>query len=158
MMLAATGHRLKRLGGYDQHTKDKVYRVAHDALEVLSPTTVISGMALGWDMAVAQAALDLKIQLFAYVPFEGQEKMWPVESQIYYRMLVDRAAARKVCSTGGYAAYKMHIRNEKMINDADEVLALWDGVKGGGTYAAVQYARGKQKRIHNVWPRFKGAA
>lgn len=154
MILAATGHRLKRLGGYDQHTREKVYRVAHDILNILEPTQVITGMAIGWDQAIAQAALDLKIPYLAYVPFEGQEKLWPPKSQIYYHYLLNQATATRVCSQGEYSAAKMHIRNQMMIDDCNEVVALWDGIKQGGTYAAVQYARGKERRIHNAWHMF----
>jgi hypothetical protein len=45
-------------------------------------------MALGWDQAFAQACVDLEIPFVAAVPFHGQEKRWPRESQKYYNDLL----------------------------------------------------------------------
>ena len=73
MIIAATGHRPDKLGGYGSIVADRLFHLAYETLEELAPTLVISGMALGWDMAVAEAAFCLDIPFHAYRPFEGQE-------------------------------------------------------------------------------------
>ena len=52
MIICGTGHRPNKLGGYTQAAQLKLYNVAVEVLEELKPTTVISGMAIGWDQAV----------------------------------------------------------------------------------------------------------
>src|SRR3546814_11284050 len=84
-------------------------------------------MALGWDTAWALAALDLGVPLTAAVPFSGQEKSWPAESQRRFHSILERAAAVEIVCPGGFAAHKMQTRNEWMVDHADGVVALWAG-------------------------------
>ena len=120
-------------------------------LKRVKPATVISGMALGWDQALAQAALNLDIPYYAYIPFNGQESKWPVNSQDVYRFLLNKADHIVECSEPGYAVWKMQHRNECMVKDADVVLALWNG-SSGGTANCVDYAEKVKKQVVNLWP------
>jgi predicted Rossmann fold nucleotide-binding protein DprA/Smf involved in DNA uptake len=61
MILAFTGHRPSKLGGYGSDVDLKLTRLATKVLDDLKPEQVISGMALGWDQAVAFAAIRAKI-------------------------------------------------------------------------------------------------
>jgi uncharacterized phage-like protein YoqJ len=51
------------------------------SLEKLEPTTVISGMALGWDQSIALAAVKLSIPLIAAIPFASQDSKWGREDR-----------------------------------------------------------------------------
>jgi len=106
-------------------------------------------MALGWDQALAQAAVDMKIPFDAAVPFVGQESRWPAESAKRYRSLLSQARNVTVVCDGGYAAWKLQRRNIWMVDHCDAVLALWNG-SDGGTANCVRYADGKRPVI-NVW-------
>jgi uncharacterized phage-like protein YoqJ len=150
MRVAGTGHRPDKLGGYSKSVKAKLEVLALDWLTVHKPSLVISGMALGWDQALAVAALECKIPLLAAVPFEGQELAWPQSSQEEYQELLKLASEIRVVSPGGYAAYKMQRRNEWMIDHCDYVLALWDG-SSGGTANCIKYAKQQIKTIENLW-------
>ena len=153
MIIAGTGHRPNKLGGYDVHTQTRLIALAMSGLRELNPKIVISGMALGWDQALARAALELKIPFHAYVPFIGQENMWPRESQQAYTDLMRKASDLVICSPGGYSAPKMQIRNQRMVDDCTDILALWDG-SSGGTANCIKYARDlKLKPIYNLWAR-----
>jgi uncharacterized phage-like protein YoqJ len=149
-VVAATGHRPGTLGGYSEQAQDRRYKVAYDWLKRNQPGVVISGMALGWDQAVAQACTDIKIPWYAYVPFEGQERMWPAQSQLYYRNLLTMAAKTVHCCPPGYEAWKMQKRNERMVDDATVLLALWSG-SPGGTSNCIKYAQTKQRQIINLY-------
>ena len=83
MILAATGHRPDKLGGYSHDILVRLTEFAQHQIRVLGPEKVISGMALGWDQAVALATISLEIPLIAAIPFEGQESVWPEKSQKY---------------------------------------------------------------------------
>lgn len=149
MILCGTGHRPDKLGGYGLKQQMVLEEFAIPIIKRLNPEVIISGMALGWDMAIAMAADALKIPCHAYIPFVGQESRWPPDQQNFYRSLL---AGKKVvvCSEGGYAPWKMQIRNEKMVDASDLVLALWNG-SNGGTRNCVSYASGKGAEILNVW-------
>jgi uncharacterized phage-like protein YoqJ len=151
MIYAGTGHRPNKLGGYSKEVNRKLLDVARRNLE--GCTTVISGMALGWDMALAHAARMEGIPFIAAVPFKGQERIWPKESQeSYYDMLRAAKEVVYVCEEG-YAPWKMQVRNQWMVDHCDVVLALWNG-SSGGTGNCVEYADKVGKPIKNVWDDF----
>lgn len=153
--LAGTGHRPDKLGGYSADVYDRVLDVAETAILSLSPSVVISGMALGWDTALAEAAYLLGVPYKAYVPFEGQESKWPTDSRILYRNLLKHARDIVYCSPPGYSAYKMQVRNARMVDDSDVVAALWDG-SPGGTSNCIEYATAAGVKVVNYWDIFVG--
>lgn len=160
-VLAGTGHRPDKLGGYSDHVFSKAVFLAETYLKALptclqKTTIVISGMALGWDMALAQAAINLQpnVELLAAVPFEGQEKVWPSKSQSLYRALLARADEVEIVSSGGYAAWKMQTRNEWMVDHCQELLALWNGSEGG-TANCIKYAEKVGCPVINLWSRWE---
>jgi len=153
MIIAGTGHRPEKLGGYSPHTTLRVLQFATSYLQEARPSVVISGMAQGWDMALAQAAINLSIPFWAYVPFQGQEDVWPSATKLYYRVLLTKAAKVEICSPGGYRPISMQIRNQRMVDDCDLLAALWDG-SNGGTSNAIAYATFAGKPFINLWSRY----
>lgn len=153
MIIAATGHRPDKLGGYSAFVSGKLYKLAREYLALSDADEVISGMALGWDTAIAQAALDLGLTLTAAIPFEGQERLWPNEAQKHYRFLVARATYVRTISPGGYAPEKMQKRNVWMVRSADRMLALWNG-SPGGTANCLRYAQERGVPFDNLWAEF----
>jgi uncharacterized phage-like protein YoqJ len=153
-VIAFTGHRPDKLGGYKlpNPTYLHVCQQIDKALTELKPEKVISGMALGVDQWAANIAYKLKIPFLAAVPFEGQEKAWPKNSQIAYALLMRMAAEKHIVCEGGYAAYKMQVRNEWMVDHCDLLIAVWDGTDGG-TGNCVKYAKSKNKEIFYINPR-----
>ena len=149
VVIAGTGHRPLKLGGYSDEVDDRLRALARAALLKYAPAAVISGMALGWDMALAEAAIELGIPLVAAVPFEGQERRWTQAQQQRYFAILDKALVH-VVSPGGYAAWKMQARNEWMVARCGLLLALWDG-SGGGTANCLSYANSVNCRISNLW-------
>lgn len=161
MIYAATGHRPDKLGGYGLPVTEALTALARTFLEGLGdgpkcPSRVITGMALGWDQAWAAAAAELGIPYVAAVPFQGQEKAWPEGAQRRYETILRGAAEVVTVLPGGYAPYKMQVRNEWMVDHADHVVALWDG-STGGTANCVAYAKKAGKPITNLWPQWRGA-
>lgn len=159
MIYAATGHRPDKLGGYDSLVDARLRNLALAFLREQEdgvPAMVISGMAQGWDMAWAEAALALGIPLIAAVPFDGQESRWPEPAQKRWRGILDQANNVEVISYGEYAAWKMQVRNRWMVNRCDVLVALWNGAAGGGTANCVEYAQQQRKPIVNLWERFNG--
>ena len=155
MIIAGTGHRPDKLGpnGYTDDTFSALIRLARDWLQEHQPDKVISGMALGWDQALAQAALDLRISLIAAVPFEGFGNRWPEAAQ--YRCVAMLGAASEVHIVHPYpGTIALHLRNEWIVDRADMMLALWDG-SWGGTFNCLRYAEKKRVQVENLWSRWQ---
>lgn len=154
MIVAFTGHRPDKLGGYKLPNPiyTKVCQRIDRALGDLQPEKVISGMALGVDQWAAYIALKKKIPFIAAVPFEGQENAWPFQSQHLYRILLRNAHEKVIVSPGGYSADKMQIRNIWMVDHCDKLIAIWDGTKGG-TGNCIEYAKSINKNILYINPK-----
>lgn len=115
------------------------------------PKAVITGGAIGMDTWLAEATLDLEIPLHLYIPFRGQGKNWPKESQKKYEDILNRATVVKYISET-YSKYAFLQRDEAMVNDCDVVLALLNPeANSGGTYYTVNYAKNNSKQVINFW-------
>ena len=154
-VFAGTGHRPPKLGGYSRLVESRLEWFACDVLRQLGATQVISGMALGWDQALAEAARQLSIPYIAAVPFAGQESRWPEPSRNKFNHLLESAEQVIVVSEGGYSPHKMQIRNEWMVDHCEYVLAMWDG-SSGGTANCIKYANQVGVTVCNVYKPWQG--
>lgn len=153
MIYAGTGHRSDKLGGYGFGPERKLEDFAIKILKELQPSKIISGMALGWDQALAKACTVLGIPFIAAIPFKNQSCRWPQPAQNRYTSLLKFAS--EVIDTDDHdpdrsIAGKMQIRNMWMVDHCDKVLALYNGTRGG-TQNCLSYATQRRKPIINVW-------
>lgn len=144
MIVAVTGHRPDKLGGYTRNSLcTRVVAALTQALTQLKvehpDMRLLTGMALGVDQWAAQVCLGLDIPYEAAVPFKGQESRWPEQSQGTYRFLLDQADKVHIVCEGEYRPYMMQKRNEWMVDRCKHLLAVWDG-SDGGTANCVRYA------------------
>lgn len=153
MIVAFTGHRPNKLGGYrlPNPTYIHVCQQIEKTLLELKPTKVISGMALGIDQWAANISYRLGIPFIAAVPFVGQEGAWPEESQKVYRKLIKLACETIIVCEGNYQASKMQIRNQWMTDRCDTLIAVWDGTPGG-TSNCINYAKSINRNIIFINP------
>ena len=154
-VLAGTGHRPDKLGGYTGVVNGALHALACYAIHEHKPTEIISGMALGWDMALAEAAIEMGKPFMAAIPFLGQESQWPYASQRRYHDILKYARYTIIVCEGEYSPAKMQERNKWMVDRCDAVLALWNGTKGG-TANCLQYAITQNKSIINLWDIYAG--
>lgn len=159
-IIAGTGHRPNKLEGMGHF---EVKRFASMYLSVKLPQRpqgIISGMAVGWDLALAHAALDFGIPVMAAIPFDGHDEFWPQVFRDILRSLLARVSKTVVvCDRRNWEltpAYKYQKRNEWMVDNADTVLALWNGDPKGGTANTVRYADKVHKPVVNCWDEFEG--
>lgn len=153
-IVCGTGHRPNKLGGYSPKIIAKTIATAHIWLDCNRPVRVISGMAQGWDIALALAAIKLRIPLTCAIPFEGQQNPWPLEDRKRFDKVIFSADTVKVISPGPYAAWKMEVRNKWMVDNSDIILALYNGDFKGGTANCIKYAKLKNRQIFNMWEYF----
>lgn len=151
MILGITGHR--QLGGYNipNPTYNYVRNEIIKQFEILKPDVVITGFAIGADQLAAEICLEMKITYHAYCPFLGQEKLWPEFVRKRYNELLEKAAKVEIISNGGYAGWKMQVRNCRIVDDSEKMLAIFNG-SVGGTKNCVDYAKSKNKEIIIINP------
>lgn len=154
-VFAASGHRPHKLGGYTTSTRERLTGLAWAYLDKHRPDKVISGMALGWDQAWAEAATHHRIPFMAAVPFKGQELRWPKGAREDYAALLAQAAEVHIVDhdvRGEQEARRaFDKRNRWMVDQCSRLVTLWDG-SGGGTCNCVNYATTKGCFIVNLWP------
>jgi len=101
------------------------------------PITLISGMALGVDTIGAMVLLRLKAQfpnrffLECAIPCLNQDDRWKADDKKRYKDLLSQADVVTYVSEKAYTNGCMQKRNEYMVNQADVILAVWDGSKSG---------------------------
>ncbi len=154
MIVAFSGHRPDKLGGYElpNPTYIKICKEIEKTVKDLKAEKIISGMALGVDQWAASIAIKLGIPFVAAVPFLGQEGMWPNKSKKIYKFLLDKAGEIVIVCEGGFTAKKLQLRNEWMVDNCDVLIAVYNGDEKGGTANCVRYAKEKKKEIVFITP------
>ncbi len=157
--ICVTGHRPKTLYGYDlTHPKwRKLFDTFQSILIEKKCTMAITGMALGVDTVFGQAVLDLRdnknydIGLLCAVPcFHYQEKWFNKTDIENFENLLKKANRVVYVTEDEYQPYVLERRNHFMVDNSDEILAVWNGKKEGGTYHCIKYAERMQKPITNI--------
>ena len=154
-IISGTGHRPEKLFktrpvAYSQHGLNLLVKFLVPILEGWEPERVIAGGALGYDTALALAALCVGSPLRIVAPFPGQDARWLPASREQYHTILALADEVVYVSDGSYSASKMQIRNVWMVEHSDHVLALWNG-SAGGTYNCVRYADKVKKPVVHLW-------
>lgn len=146
MILGATGHRLHILPRYTGEVSSvlraKLLETAVEVMEEWHPDLLITGMATGWDQAMACAAMVLNIPFHAYVPFEGQQRLWGKFDRDNYALLLDEATEVRVISPC-QSSYAYIQRDQAMVDASDHMAALLlPGQENSGTARTIEYAEG----------------
>ncbi len=161
-VLVCTGHRPDKLGGYDFEVFRKLVAFAREVIRVENPDVLVTGMALGWDLACAVAAIQLRdeehlnISVRCVIPFSAQYKIWRDRKILFiWAKVLCKADDVQIVHHGQpsgieVASYWLEERNRVMVDQGERMLALWNGTKGG-TANCIGYARYKVRPINNVW-------
>ena len=158
--IAITGHRPDKLGNDYDLKSPLIDRIHLSILEILESIDKdlnilpITGMALGIDTLYALIAIELNLPFIAAVPCLNQESKWIEKSRKVYRDIINNSLCTVHCVTDGECTRScMQKRNEWMVNECNELIAVWDGTSGG-TSNCVKYAESRSKKIHRINPRF----
>lgn len=135
MKMTITGHRPQRLRGQEQMIADW----AKEQLIRYKPTVLYNGMARGADQIVAGVAKQLGIPIVCCYPFPK------VGYSQFEEYIKENNEVVFVCPSYSKGSYT--IRDKYMVDHADTVLCIWDGICAGGTYITRQYALKKNKQI-----------
>lgn len=137
MKIAITGHRPQRLKGQQNLIK----KWAETQLTSLHPSVIYDGMAQGADQIVALVAKRLNIPIICCYPFP-RTQYHPTEQYIMENNEV-------IFVSPNYSKQSYWLRDKFMVDNADMILSVWDGISAGGTFLTVNYAIGQGKKIIN---------
>ncbi len=142
--VGGTGHRTQHLTLEQRYwAESEAVRVARKVRDEHGCTTIVSGLAIGWDTWWALAALDVGLKLWAHVPYMSQPSRWSDAEREVWVHLWERADETTVYgpdpTTKAAAVRLLHARNDGMLSVSDAMACLWlPSQRRGGTYSAVR--------------------
>lgn len=119
-----------------------------------NPAYYIMGGAAGTDQRVAFHAMSYGYPYAIYLPFPFEifTAKWDKVHRQYLDMLI-RSADEVISFLAHYDVSGYMIRDRGMVDDATEVLAVYDGRKKGGTAYTVRYAMNLGFPVHIFDPK-----
>ena len=116
-------------------------------------THFISGMAIGADLDFAETVLKLRekqpVKLECAIPCPDQTLKWSYTDKLRYESILNRADNVKIISTR-YTPECMLKRNRYMVDKSELVIAVFNGIKQGGTWYTISYAESQNKAIEII--------
>ena len=147
---AFTGHRpCKMPWGQDENSPEGVlfkFRLL-ESLEYLigrGYVNFLSGGAQGFDMMAAEMVLSLRetypwIKLTMVCPWNGQADRWPEDQQQRWRHILEESD-RVIYTSGAYDKGVFFHRNRYLVENANLILAAYNGDPHSGTGMTIHYA------------------
>lgn len=160
---AFTGHRPQSLPFRFNESDDRCIALKQilkkeiiKLIENEAVTHFITGMAIGVDTYAAEIILSLKasypdLTLEGAIPCENQAEKWTEAQRDRYYDILSKCDKETLIQRQ-YTSDCMHKRNHYMIDQANYVIAVWDG-KPSGTGKTVQYAQKQNKPIVIINPK-----
>lgn len=127
----------------------------------LDPTApiAVSGVALGVDQDACGVWARMGLPYIALVPFPGQDSRWPTSSRRVYEAVLTHAAGIVMVSESppvddAAAGRMLRDRDEVLCCVVDELIAVWDGSRGGTSHTVSTWHRfGNYGNLHRIDPR-----
>lgn len=156
MNIGFTGHRPNRLGGYSPQARHLLYTFAsRQMLRIDQELTVYHGCALGWDMAVATAAIEQGHKVVSCIPFAGFNSVWPCASVLELDAILNKS--HQVLTViedrdwaKSHAPAALNLRNNYIVDHTNLLYALSCGASSG-TQNCVDYALSNGKQVRHLW-------
>ncbi len=158
---AFTGSRPSKLpwGEDERDSRCMVFKFRlREALEYLigmGYVDFLSGGALGFDLMAAEIVLSLRerypwIRLIMVIPFDGQADRWPEAQRARWRSIIE-ASDQVIHISHAYDRGVFFRRNHYLVENADMLLAAYDG-QPGGTAKTVAYAKRHGVKVARLPP------
>lgn len=146
---AFTGHR-RYDKSHDEMLRESIATLYADGYRIF-----LSGMAIGFDMAAAEAVLDFReqhddVELYCIIPFEGQEQRFSQEQQARFREICSRAT-KIITLEPDYKPWVYTQRNNYLVRHAAALVCYYTG-ESGGTQYTVRAAARLGLKITNICP------
>ena len=156
---AFTGHRPEKLpwGYYEndercQALKERMWKLVQELYD-RGYRHFLCGMAQGCDIYFCETVLALRclavgVTVEAVIPHAGQDSKWSEAQRERYERLVNMCDKRTVLAPF-YDRGCMQRRNRYLVDNASDLVSVYDG-NGGGTGYTVGYALQKKVEVINL--------
>jgi ribA/ribD-fused uncharacterized protein len=157
-VVCGTGHRPQDIPDYRDDLFPVLVQMAEEALVAGRASATVTGGAIGWDQAMCQASLNLRLPTIISVPFPGQHARWRESDQQRSLAQLQQADLVYACEhpdTNNRSAVVQALlgRNVEMLRHAHSVLAFHSGKTSGGTAACLREAKKRGIRVlGNTFP------
>lgn len=156
--LSFTGHRPQYLGGFGPEAKRRLYKFAsRQVLQIEDDAEIYVGCALGFDMAVATAAIEQGHKVISCLPFLGFNARWQLSSVWELDCLLNKSHEVRVVTPKEELTLPvenpgslLNIRNHYMVDNTDRLISLCCGAPSG-TQNCIDYAQAKGKHVTHWW-------
>ncbi len=143
---AFTGHRTYR------HEADEPLRRTIRTLYDAGIRSFLSGMAIGFDLAAAEAVLDCRkslpdIRLVAVIPYRGQQQRFSATDRARFDRIGIEADETIVLSES-YNSGVYAVRNNYLVAHAATLVTWYDGSAGGTRYTVEKALSQGRQLIH----------
>lgn len=160
MVCGFTGHRPEKLpwGSYEEDPRCQALKtiIAREIEQAVSAGVDVfcCGMARGCDLYFAETVLRIKaerpeIRLEAWLACPEQASLWQETDRIRWQSLLDRCDSVHIVEEC-YSDGCLLRRDKAMVDQADELISVWDG-SSGGTGWTVRYAKRRGKMLRALW-------
>ncbi len=157
LLIMAIRQRLQQQAEPQRDPLEVLVALAEEYLGRLKPALVITGMALGWDTALALACVKTGTPFVAALPFPRQAARWPDQDQQRHAFLLKKASLIVAVGSDELAdadiRAAMQWRNEFMVDHSQLILACFDG-SPGGTANCLKDAETQGKPVVNTYPKW----
>jgi uncharacterized phage-like protein YoqJ len=154
MRIAITGHRPDTflVSHYSETlVQEKISNIIASMKRQFGDKLVFNlGGAIGVDQWAGKACLEQDVKYHLYLPFLPgiQSKYWSEEQKTEYNNQVKKANGITIIDpSGGFDKKTYQLRNIKMVDDAQFVIAFWLGKRIGGTYNCMKYGLSQSKFV-----------
>lgn len=163
MRCAFTGHRPNRLPfGYNELHPDcmSLKRILTTQILQLSQNgvdTFYTGCAIGVDLISAEIVLTLRnkgypIKLHCVLPCRNQAERWTQSYQYRHKDVLKKADSVIVIREQ-YTPDCMLERDRYLVDHSEYIVAVFDGIRKGGTFYTINYAEKKKRNIILINPK-----
>jgi len=149
-IVGVSGHRQ-----IDEKKPGELVEFARLFVALSAADRIVTGMAIGWDLAVAQACHELGIPYTAAVPFIDQPSEWTLRDRKHWTWLMNQADRVIYVSTEHERdAYEK--RNLWIVDNSGAMSILLEpGRERSGTGRCALYADRRGRIITPLWDRWK---
>lgn len=155
---AFTGHRPEKMSwGNDENSPEGVlfkFRV-REAIEYLIDrgyTDFLSGGSRGFDQIAAEIVISLRdekypwLRLIMVCPWNGQADKWTAEQRLRWRGILE-SSDKVIYISNHYEKSLFFKRNRYLVENADRILAAYNGDPHSGTGITVRYAHQRGVKV-----------
>lgn len=146
MIVGVTGHR-----DVEQEPGELLAfaRLSVEFMQARGVSKIITGMARGWDLKVARAAIDLKVPFIAAMPFPGQAERWALTDRQEWQFAVERA--HDIATISPFELNVSYLKRDRwIVTQCDELWAL-DSGRPSGSHTTVLYAGEVNRTVRPLW-------